>query len=172
MYMGDLSKDNIVWNKKRLLYSSVPNNRLPRWCSGKESACQCRRHRSILLNGEEDEESREEVVKSSYGAVLLGLCLSLAGSLSPFPTGDLFQGTPERWMCISSPGWTPAQSCVGCLASSVVRWCHLLFELQGVFLCLCSFPWPLQKWSLFHSSRAQLLLLIVLGAEAELPLTS
>ena len=42
-----------------------------------------------LLN-EEDEESREEVVKSSYGAVLLGLCLSLAGSLSPFPTGDLF----------------------------------------------------------------------------------
>ena len=65
MYMGDLSKDNIVWNKKRLLYSSVPNNRLPRWCSGKESACQCRRHRSILLNEEEGEESREEVVKSS-----------------------------------------------------------------------------------------------------------
>ena len=27
MYMGDLSKDNIVWNKKRLLYSSVPSNR-------------------------------------------------------------------------------------------------------------------------------------------------
>ena len=49
MYMGDLSKDNIVWNKRRLLYSSVPNNRLPRWCSGEESACQCRRQRAPSL---------------------------------------------------------------------------------------------------------------------------
>ena len=91
-----------------------------------------------------------------YGAVLLGLCLSLAGSLSPFPTGDLFQGTPERRMCISSPGWTPAQSCVGCLASSVVRWCHLLFELPGVFLCLCSFPRPLDLISGHFFTLAEL----------------
>ena len=170
MYMGDLSKDNIVWNKKRLLYSSVPNNRLPRWCSGEESACQCRRQRAPSLTRRKVRRAVKRWLNRLYGAVLLGLCLSLAGSLSPFPTGDLFQGAPERCLCISSPGWTPAQSCVGCLASSVVRWCHLLFELQGVFLCLCSFPWPLQKWSLFHSSRAQLLLLIVLDTEAELPL--
>ena len=50
---------------KGFLYLSVPNNKLPRWCSGKESACQCRRHKGILPNEEEDEEFSEEVVKSS-----------------------------------------------------------------------------------------------------------
>ena len=167
MYMGDLSKDNIVWNKKRLLYSSVPSNR-PQVVGNLPANAGDAGASSLM--GRKMRRAVKRWLNHLYGAVLLGLCLSLAGSLSPFPTGDLFQGAPERCLCISSPGWTPAQSCVGCLASSVVRWCHLLFELQGVFLCLCSFPWPLQKWSLFHSSRAQLLLLIVLDTEAELPL--
>ena len=173
MYMGDLSKDNIVWNKRRLLYSSVPNNRLPRWCSGKESACQCRRHRSILLNEEEGEESREEVVKSSLrgsssGPVFIFGRISLSFSHRRPVSGHSWAMNVHLFTRMDST--TELCGLLGIICCEVVPppfWAPRSLSVPVQFSLT---SWP-QKWSLFYSSRAQLLLLIVLGTEAELPLT-
>ena len=129
--------------KNVLLYSSVSNNALPRWCSAKEPACQCRRHKGILPHKQEDEECSEEVVKSSiWGSSSVSVFTFGQISLS-FPDIRPVLGHSWKMHVHFLPRWILAQSFVGCLASSLMRRCHLLFELRAVFLCLHRFPWPL-----------------------------
>ena len=173
MYMGDLSKDNIVWNKKGFLYSSVPNNTLPRCCSGKESACQCRRHKGILLNEEEDEECSEEVVKSSLwgsssGSVFIFGQISLSFSHMRPVLGYSWMTHVHLFTKMDSS--TELCGVLDIICYEVVPppfWAPRSLSVPVQFSLT---SWP-QKWSLFYSSTAQLLLLIVLVTEAELPLT-
>ena len=123
---------------ERILFILNPKmNGFPTWCSGKESAGQCRRHKGILPNEEEDEECSEEVVKSSLwgsssGSVFIFGQISLSFSHIRPVLGHSGKMHVHLFAKIDS-------SFVGCLASSVMRWCHLLFEHCGVFLCLCRF---------------------------------
>ena len=165
MYIGGLSQNSIVWTNKRLPLFISPQNKLPRWCSGKESACQCRRHKGILPNEEEDEECSEEVVKSSLwgsssGSVFIFGQISLSFSHIRPVLGHSEKMHEHLLHLVLDPS-TVLCGMLGIVCYEVVPppfWAPWSISVPVQFSLT---SWP-QKSSLFYSSRAQLLLLIVL----------
>ena len=168
IYMGDISKHNIVWSKKSSSLFISLQIRLPRWCSGKESACQCRRHKGILPNEEKDEECSEEVVKSSIwgsssGSVFIFGQISLSFSHIRSVLGHSWKMHVHLFAKMDSSAELCGMLGIICYeAVSPPFWALSSLSVPAQF----SLTSWLQKWSLFYSNRAQLLLLIVLVTEA------
>ena len=129
--------------KKVLLYSSVSNNRLPRWCSDKESACQCRRHKGILPNEEEDEECSEEVVKSSIWGSSSGSVFIFGQISLSFPHIRPVLGHSWKMHVHLFAKMDFSTELCGMLGIICYEAVSPPFWALSSLLCLHSFPWPL-----------------------------